>query len=376
MATSERILTTISSTTDLQRFSPHTSYGPSPRPIWRRFLADFITVSLILTVTPAAFGLNLPLLSAQYPSLSPLVIALMITTLFAFVGTYPRHGTPLGIGDTEGLARGVTCAALLVVMFHLGRRTIPEPRVVLTGCVVTLLLVVQREIVHIFGTRDIPRLSNEPTEIFAGLSPEDESARPRFESHHEQIFPGDLLKRAIDLIAAAILLAFATPLFLCVAALIKLDSRGPIFIRQRRIGRDGVPFLMWKFRSMYSSAARYERSPVSDTDPRLTNIGRALRRLSIDELPQLLNVIQGNMSLVGPRPEMPFIVAKYGPQERMRLSATPGITGLWQISPARAMPIHKNLQFDLFYIESRNIFLDIAILLRTITAVVRGIGAT
>jgi len=115
---------------------------------------------------------------------------------------------------------------------------------------------------------------------------------------------------------------------------------------------------------------------VSDTDPRLTNIGRALRRLSIDELPQLLNVIQGNMSLVGPRPEMPFIVAKYGPQERMRLSATPGITGLWQISPARAMPIHKNLQFDLFYIESRNIFLDIAILLRTITAVVRGIGAT
>jgi len=115
---------------------------------------------------------------------------------------------------------------------------------------------------------------------------------------------------------------------------------------------------------------------VSDTDPRLTNIGRVLRRLSIDELPQLLNVLQGDMSLVGPRPEMPFIVATYGPRERLRLNAVPGITGLWQISPARAMPIHQNLEFDFFYIESRNFFLDVAILLRTITAIVRGIGAT
>jgi lipopolysaccharide/colanic/teichoic acid biosynthesis glycosyltransferase len=133
---------------------------------------------------------------------------------------------------------------------------------------------------------------------------------------------------------------------------------------------------MWKFRSMYSGVPRYARSPVSDTDPRLTRLGRALRRMSIDELPQLLNVLKGDMSLVGPRPEMPFIVRKYRPRERLRLNAVPGITGLWQISPARAMPIHQNLYLDLFYIENRNIFLDLAILLRTVTAVVRGIGAT
>jgi lipopolysaccharide/colanic/teichoic acid biosynthesis glycosyltransferase len=246
-----------------------------------------------------------------------------------------------------------------------------------TGSAVVLLLVLQRELAHIFTGRKLSRLSSGNIERLAVASLEGEHAPFGLEAHHhDRRHAGDLLKRAIDLVAAAILLALATPLFACVAVLIKIDSRGPVFVRQRRIGRCGVPFLMWKFRSMYPSAARYERSPVSDADPRLTRFGRALRRLSIDELPQLLNVIRGDMSLVGPRPEMPFIVAKYGPRERLRLNATPGITGLWQISPARAMPIHTNLVFDLFYIENRNLFLDIAILLRTITAVVRGIGAT
>jgi lipopolysaccharide/colanic/teichoic acid biosynthesis glycosyltransferase len=104
-------------------------------------------------------------------------------------------------------------------------------------------------------------------------------------------------------------------------------------------------------------------------------MGRLLRRLSIDELPQLVNVIKGDMSLVGPRPEMPFIVDMYGAFERQRLLVKPGITGLWQISPARAMPIHENLQYDLLYLESHNLTMDVTILLRTLVAVVRGIGA-
>jgi lipopolysaccharide/colanic/teichoic acid biosynthesis glycosyltransferase len=376
VATSERILTTINSAADLQRVSPYRSFIPSQQPVWRRFLTDFVTIALVLTVTPALFGLNIPELAVQYPSLSPLVIALMITTLFAFVGCYPRHRTPLAIGDSEGLVRGITCAAVLVVIFNLGERTVPAPGVVLTGCVLTLVLAAKREIAHIFGGHKSSGLTSGRPHLFDGAPPKDEVVPITFDLHCEPRLPGDLLKRLIDLIAAGILLAVAMPLFLCVAALIKIDSRGPVFIRQRRIGRDGTSFLMWKFRSMHQSVARYERSPVSDADPRLTNVGRALRRLSIDELPQLLNVLHGSMSLVGPRPEMPFIVAKYGPRERLRLHATPGITGLWQISPARAMPIHQNLEFDLFYIESRNFFLDTAILLRTVTAVVRGIGAT
>jgi lipopolysaccharide/colanic/teichoic acid biosynthesis glycosyltransferase len=187
---------------------------------------------------------------------------------------------------------------------------------------------------------------------------------------------GRLLKRMLDIVVSLVVLILALPLLACVAVLIKLDSPGPVLIRQRRIGKCGVPFRMWKFRSMQSGVCRYAPSPVSEGDPRLTKIGRALRRFSIDELPQLVNVLQGAMSLVGPRPEMPFIVQNYDARERLRLRAIPGITGLWQISPARATPIHQHVELDLFYIENRNIFLDLAILLRTITAVFRGIGAT
>jgi lipopolysaccharide/colanic/teichoic acid biosynthesis glycosyltransferase len=100
-----------------------------------------------------------------------------------------------------------------------------------------------------------------------------------------------------------------------------------------------------------------------------------MRRLSIDELPQLINVLKGDMSLVGPRPEMPFIVARYRSVERERLAVRPGITGLWQISPARAFPIHENLQYDLHYIRNQNLLLDCAIILRTVTAVIHGVGA-
>ena len=190
-----------------------------------------------------------------------------------------------------------------------------------------------------------------------------------------RVSPESSLKRGIDLAGSSVMLIIFAPLFIFVAALIKIDSEGPALFRQKRIGKDGEPFDIWKFRSMTVNANPYERSPVGDCDPRLTRIGRILRRLSIDELPQLVNVMKGEMSLVGPRPEMPFIVEKYGPLERQRLCVRPGITGLWQISPARAMPIHENLNYDFSYIENQSITLDCAILLRTITAVIRGIGA-
>jgi lipopolysaccharide/colanic/teichoic acid biosynthesis glycosyltransferase len=126
---------------------------------------------------------------------------------------------------------------------------------------------------------------------------------------------------------------------------------------------------------MRSDVAKYAVSPQSAADKRLTRIGRMIRRLSVDELPQLINVLKGEMSMVGPRPEMPFIVNLYRSVEYERFAVRPGITGLWQISPARAFPIHENIQYDLHYIHNRNFFLDCAIILRTITAVVHGIGA-
>ncbi len=174
---------------------------------------------------------------------------------------------------------------------------------------------------------------------------------------------------------ASLLLIMLAPLFLIIAILIKLDSPGPIFFQHSRVGQDGAHFVLWKFRSMRTDASEYETSPRSAIDVRLTGIGKLIRRLSIDELPQLINVLKGEMSLVGPRPEMPFIVARHHPVGCVRSTVKPGITGLWQISPARAFPIHENLQYDLHYIDNCNFFLDCAIILRTIAAVIYGVGA-
>lgn len=183
------------------------------------------------------------------------------------------------------------------------------------------------------------------------------------------------VKRVYDIIGSLFFLVLLLPLFILVAIFIKLDSPGAIFFRHYRIGKDGKHFLLWKFRSMRTDVPEYEASPRSGVDDRLTRVGRLIRRLSVDEMPQLVNVLKGDMSLVGPRPEMPFIVARYYSAHRERLVARPGITGLWQISPARAFPIHENLQYDLHYIRNQNLFLDCAIILRTVTAVFRGVGA-
>jgi lipopolysaccharide/colanic/teichoic acid biosynthesis glycosyltransferase len=184
-----------------------------------------------------------------------------------------------------------------------------------------------------------------------------------------------ILKRSVDCMIALSLLVVLLPLLIMIAVVIRLESRGPALFCHSRVGRDGRPFNMWKFRSMWVEEVRYERSPASKMDKRLTRVGRILRRISLDELPQLLNVVKGDMSLVGPRPEMPFIVDGYGATERQRLVVRPGVTGLWQISSCRAAPIHQNLQYDFYYIQNHNLLLDAAIMVRTISAVIRGVGA-
>lgn len=183
------------------------------------------------------------------------------------------------------------------------------------------------------------------------------------------------VKRLCDVAGSLFLLIVLFPLFLLVAILIKLDSSGPVYFRHYRIGKDGQPFVLWKFRSMRAQVPKYEASPRNAVDVRLTRVGRFIRRMSIDEIPQLINVLKGEMSLVGPRPEMPFIVAQFHPVECERLAVRPGITGLWQISPARAFPIHENLQYDLHYVRNQNLVLDLAIIVRTIAAVIHGVGA-
>jgi lipopolysaccharide/colanic/teichoic acid biosynthesis glycosyltransferase len=185
----------------------------------------------------------------------------------------------------------------------------------------------------------------------------------------------EIIKRSCDVAGSFALLIVFLPLLLLIALAIKLDSPGPVFFRHFRVGKSGKHFLLWKFRSMRVGVPQYAISPQNITDIRLTRVGRLIRRLSIDELPQLINVLGGQMSLVGPRPEMPFIVDKFHRVDSERTAVRPGITGLWQISPARAFPIHENLQYDLYYIRNRNLIFDCAIILRTIAAVIHGVGA-
>jgi exopolysaccharide biosynthesis polyprenyl glycosylphosphotransferase len=180
-------------------------------------------------------------------------------------------------------------------------------------------------------------------------------------------------KRLFDFCMAAQLLLIFAPIFALTALLVRMDSSGPVFFRQTRIGKDGQPFTMYKFRSMHSSLCGSDFSPISHTDSRITRVGRFLRRSSLDELPQLINVLKGDMSLVGPRPEMPFIVQQYGPLERQRLQAKPGITGLWQLSADRRFLIHENIQYDLYYVDNRGLFLDFAILLHTFLFAMHGV---
>ena len=182
-----------------------------------------------------------------------------------------------------------------------------------------------------------------------------------------------VLKRTVDLVFSLSFLILACPILLVVGLLVKLDSGGGALFRQERIGENGEPFRMYKFRTMYSHAARYDYSPREATDPRITRLGKWLRRTSLDELPQLLNVLKGNMSLVGPRPEMPFIVKQYNERHRQRFQVKPGITGLWQLSGDRAFLIHENIEYDLYYIQHRNFFMDLAILLHTSLFAMRGV---
>ncbi|HNM45706.1 MAG TPA: sugar transferase, partial [Candidatus Sumerlaeota bacterium] len=150
---------------------------------------------------------------------------------------------------------------------------------------------------------------------------------------------------------------------------------GPVFFAQDRVGRNGRRFRIWKYRTMLTSAPTYAVAPTEEMDPRITRFGRWLRKTSLDELSQLLNVLRGDMSIVGPRPEMPFIVDQYEPWQRRRLDVKPGLTGLWQVIGRKNLPLHLNMQYDLYYIKNQSILLDIEILLRTIPAVLKGKGA-
>ena len=180
---------------------------------------------------------------------------------------------------------------------------------------------------------------------------------------------------ALDRCLAALALALTGPLLAVAAGAIRLEGGGPAFFRQRRVGRDGIPFELFKLRTMISGAEWVGAGiAVDDGDPRITRVGGVLRRLSIDELPNLVNVLRGEMSLVGPRPTIQAQVDRYTDRQRRRLEVRPGITGWAQVNGRASLPWHERIELDVWYVEHRSLLLDVRILVRTVSLLVSGRG--
>jgi exopolysaccharide biosynthesis polyprenyl glycosylphosphotransferase len=267
------------------------------------------------------------------------------------------HSVPIERGPvTPSLLKSLRCSLLVVVMPPAGLEDLT-------------------------GVMHVAKQAGIPLALMSRILPQDRSGQASVEIDGWQLVaPSELTfqwhylfaKRFVDIVVSSLLLILLAPFLLLIGLMIRLGSPGPAIFVQKRVGDSGKLFDIYKFRSMFMGTSRYDVSPTESTDPRITRLGRLLRRTSFDELPQLINVFLGDMSLVGPRPEMPFIVDSYSDQHRRRLQVVPGITGLWQLSADRALPIHENIEYDLYYIRNRTFFMDAAILLHTLLFAVGG----
>lgn len=235
----------------------------------------------------------------------------------------------------------------------------------------------------------MPSLDMNRNEMLAGLAKtlSPKRSRSKFLIWYLTIRLTMFIKRLFDVAVSCMMLVFLIPVFAITALCIVLESRGPVFYSQTRVGTDGRHFRFFKFRSMIVGAHNIKDELLKHNeskdgvlfkmkkDPRVTRVGRFIRKFSIDELPQLFNVLIGDMSLVGPRPATPDEVAQYTLEQRKRLHAVPGITCIWQVSGRSEIPFEKQVQLDIEYIRSTSLMSDLIILLKTIPAVLSGKGA-
>jgi len=213
----------------------------------------------------------------------------------------------------------------------------------------------------------------------------------------ERMWAERFLKRLIDVIVSLLVAVIGFPFFLAIALLIKLTSKGPVFFSQQRIGEEGNPFTLYKFRTMrqdsddtihreftrsfiegrMSNSSLDEKAPsvykLAD-DPRVTSVGNFLRKTSLDELPQFINILRGEMAIVGPRPPLQYELEYYEEWHKLRLKAKPGLTGLWQVSGRSSVPFNEMVKLDLYYIEHWSLLLDLKIMLRTVPVMLFGSG--
>jgi exopolysaccharide biosynthesis polyprenyl glycosylphosphotransferase len=347
---------------------------------WRHLLPRFPTVARrlhgadrrVLLVGTGRVGEELGRAIAAYPAAN--------LTLVGFVDENPKkeHQSCLGypvLGGLEDVPRLVKEQDVQEIIFAL----LPDEKSALRSLVISL----QSAAVNLWLVPDMFDL------VFLRASAQEFDGIPIIGLREPAIDGLDrLIKRLFDLVVSALLLTILCPLLLVVAVLIKLDSPGPVLFRQRRVGEGGRIFWMVKFRSMVEGAENEEawlqqhsedgRWLFAKTpgDSRITRLGHFLRRTSLDELPQLINVLKGEMSLVGPRPELLWLMETYEPWQRRRLAVPQGMTGWWQVNGRmrRATP-EQRVEDDLFYIRNYSLWLDLQILWKTIKAVIQGEGA-
>lgn len=233
--------------------------------------------------------------------------------------------------------------------------------------------------------------SSPVVHVLPKIETQPDPSQPRFDRKTQRKAPGLTprqrgVKRAFDLIFASLAFIAFIPLMALIALTIKLTSPGPILFKQDRVGENGRIFKIFKFRSMILNAEKLQFTVNATTstgqtlhkhrnDPRVTMIGRIIRKTSLDELPQLLNVIRGDMSMVGPRPELPWLVETYEAWQHRRFDVPQGITGWWQVNGRSDKPCHLNTDQDIYYIENYSLWMDVVILARTIPALLKGKGA-
>lgn len=293
------------------------------------------------------------------------IVALCAVLLLHKDGGYRRSVSLLHIRETERALRVSAQSLLLLLPFSLlFKLTLSHTALPIAFILTSSLLMLRKQIVSsLVGTLHARDYATQHVVIYGAG---DNHGLLRSTRQHAVPWHYAIAKRVADLIVSSTLLVLLAPVFLLIGFLIRLDSPGPALFVQKRVGRNGKLFDIYKFRSMYTNTCKYDLSPTTSFDPRITRLGRFLRRSCLDELPQLVNVLRGTMSLVGPRPEMPFIVRNYNSRQQQRLQAIPGITGMWQLSADRALPIHQNVEYDLYYIHNCTLFMDIAILIHTL----------
>jgi len=289
---------------------------------------------------------------------------------FAFVGFVRQYSTDSAHPETAGRIIGDAVDLQSLIQLHHVREVIIAVKWSEQDFPAKTLYLLQGIRVNIRLAQDFAELTSYhvATETFGGIA--------LIGVREDVLSPSQRYwKRFFDVIISLLVVLFGFPVFILIGLCIWLEDRQPVILVQRRVGENGRLFPMYKFRSMLVNTNASPGPHKLRSDPRVTRVGRFIRRTSLDELPQFINVLRGDMSLVGPRPEMPWLVDQYAPWQRKRFDVPQGLTGWWQVNGRADRPMHLNTDDDLFYIQHYSLWLDLQILFRTVFVVIVGRGA-